>query len=48
MEKQPVLKIENLSISFGDNQVINNISYHLNKNENTRHCWRIWFGKISV
>ena len=33
MEKQPVLQIENLSISFGDNEVIHNISYHLNKNE---------------
>ena len=28
-----ILKIENLSISFGDNEVIHNISYNLNKNE---------------
>ncbi|MEW4922445.1 ABC transporter ATP-binding protein [Algibacter sp. 2305UL17-15] len=33
MSKHPLLKIENLSISFGDNKVIHNISYHLNQNE---------------
>jgi len=33
MKKTPVLKIKNLSISFGKNEVIHNISYTLNKNE---------------
>ena len=33
MEKKPILKIENLSISFGENEVIHNISYYLNQNE---------------
>ena len=33
MKEQPILKIENLSISFGKNEVIHNISYTLNKNE---------------
>ena len=33
MDQQPILSIDNLSISFGDNQVIHNISYTLNKNE---------------
>ena len=33
MNKNPILKIENLSISFGKNEVIHNISYQLNQNE---------------
>lgn len=33
MEEQPILSIDNLSISFGNNDVIHGISYHLNKNE---------------
>ncbi|NNC49607.1 MAG: ABC transporter ATP-binding protein [Flaviramulus sp.] len=33
MTESSILKIENLSISFGNNKVINNISYALNKNE---------------
>lgn len=33
MIKQPILNIKNLSISFGENEVIHNISYHLNSNE---------------
>ena len=33
MAKSSILKIENLSISFGENEVIHNISYELNKNE---------------
>jgi len=33
MEEQPVLQVKNLSISFGENKVIKNISYFLNKNE---------------
>ena len=33
MKENAVLKIKNLSISFGDNEVIHNISYNLNKNE---------------
>ena len=33
MKKQPILSIQNLSISFGDNKVIHDISYHLNQNE---------------
>ena len=33
MQEQPILTIENLSISFGKNEVIHNISYHLNTNE---------------
>lgn len=31
--KKTILKVENLSISFGINEVIHNISYHLNQNE---------------
>jgi peptide/nickel transport system ATP-binding protein len=33
MTVTPILIIKNLSISFGENEVIHNISYHLNKNE---------------
>lgn len=33
MVKNPILKIENLSVSFGNNEVVHNISYKLNKNE---------------
>lgn len=33
MTETPILNIKNLSISFGENEVIHNISYHLNKNE---------------
>ena len=33
MEENPILKVKNLSISFGENEVIHSISYHLNKNE---------------
>ncbi|MFB9055198.1 ABC transporter ATP-binding protein [Mariniflexile ostreae] len=33
MQEKPILNIENLSISFGKNEVIHNISYQLNKNE---------------
>ena len=33
MQKKPILSIDNLSISFGNNQVIHSISYVLNKNE---------------
>jgi peptide/nickel transport system ATP-binding protein len=33
MQESPILKIENLSISFGNNEVIHNISYVLNQNE---------------
>lgn len=33
MNKKPILKIENLTISFGKNDVIHNISYQLNQNE---------------
>lgn len=33
MPEKTVLSITNLSISFGKNEVIHNISYHLNKNE---------------
>lgn len=33
MAKTPILKVENLSISFGKNEVIHNISYVLNQNE---------------
>ena len=33
MKKQPILSVQNLSISFGDNKVIHDISYHLNQNE---------------
>ncbi|WP_346883779.1 ABC transporter ATP-binding protein [uncultured Algibacter sp.] len=33
MQEQPILTIENLSISFGKNEVSHNISYHLNTNE---------------
>ncbi|WNH13921.1 ABC transporter ATP-binding protein [Thalassobellus suaedae] len=33
MTKEALLKVENLSISFGKNEVIHNISYELKKNE---------------
>ena len=33
MAETPILKVKNLSISFGNNEVIHNISYQLNKNE---------------
>ncbi len=33
MTKNTLLKVENLSISFGENKVIHNISYELKKNE---------------
>ena len=33
MTEKQILKIDNLSISFGENEVIHNISYQLNKNE---------------
>jgi peptide/nickel transport system ATP-binding protein len=33
MQERPILKVENLSISFGNNEVIHNISYHLKPNE---------------
>ena len=33
MEEKPILEVKNLSISFGDNEVIHNISYQLNQNE---------------
>ena len=33
MQESPILKIENLTISFGENEVIHNISYALNQNE---------------
>jgi peptide/nickel transport system ATP-binding protein len=33
MAKSSILKIENLSISFGENEVIHNISYELSKNQ---------------
>ncbi|AJR02816.1 ABC transporter ATP-binding protein [Siansivirga zeaxanthinifaciens] len=33
MQENPILEIKNLSISFGKNEVIHNISYHLNQNE---------------
>lgn len=33
MEKNIILTVENLSISFGENEVIHHISYHLNQNE---------------
>ncbi|WP_299547998.1 ABC transporter ATP-binding protein [Seonamhaeicola sp.] len=33
MQKQPVLSVKDLSISFGDNEVIHNISYDLKENE---------------
>ena len=33
MQKNAILSLKDISISFGDNQVIHNISYHLNKNE---------------
>lgn len=32
-ERPPILKVENLTISFGQNEVIHSISYTLNKNE---------------
>ncbi|WP_136482563.1 ABC transporter ATP-binding protein [Cognatitamlana onchidii] len=33
MNNHPILKVENLSIAFGEHEVIHGISYHLNKNE---------------
>ncbi|MDO5969166.1 ABC transporter ATP-binding protein [Flavivirga aquimarina] len=33
MTENTILNIKDLSISFGENEVIHNISYHLNKNE---------------
>src|SRR5690606_23471523 len=33
MEKKIILSVQNLSISFGENEVIHHISYDLNKNE---------------
>lgn len=33
MKNKPILSIQNLSISFGKNKVIHDISYHLNQNE---------------
>ncbi|WP_111308802.1 ABC transporter ATP-binding protein [Confluentibacter sediminis] len=33
MERKNILTVENLSISFGENEVIHHISYHLNQNE---------------
>ncbi|MBC3758431.1 ABC transporter ATP-binding protein [Hyunsoonleella sp. SJ7] len=33
MKLKPLLDIKNLSISFGENEVIHSISYHLNENE---------------
>ncbi|MFD2724839.1 ABC transporter ATP-binding protein [Hyunsoonleella rubra] len=33
MTQKPLLDIKNLSISFGENEVIHSISYHLNENE---------------
>ncbi|MFL1010652.1 ABC transporter ATP-binding protein [Flavisericum labens] len=33
MENKPILNINNLSISFGKNEVIHNISYYLNQNK---------------
>ncbi len=33
MNEQPLLNVDNLSISFGDNEVIHNISYQLENNE---------------
>ena len=33
MQKDSILNLQAISISFGDNQVIHNISYRLNKNE---------------
>ncbi|MGE5943045.1 MAG: ABC transporter ATP-binding protein, partial [Flavobacteriales bacterium] len=33
MERETILAVENLSISFGENEVIHGISYHLNQNE---------------
>ena len=33
MEKKTILSVDNLTISFGENEVIHNISYHLNQNE---------------
>jgi len=33
MQKNAILRLKDISISFGDNQVIHNISYGLNKNE---------------
>ena len=33
MQKKAILSVKDISISFGNNQVIHNISYHLNKNE---------------
>lgn len=33
MKEQLILKVDNLSIAFGNNEVIHNMSYHLDKNE---------------
>ncbi|MCR8667147.1 ABC transporter ATP-binding protein [Aestuariibaculum sp. M13] len=33
MQNSPILNIKNLAIAFGNNEVIHNISYHLNQNE---------------
>ncbi len=33
MTPEPILSVKNLSISFGENEVIHQISYHLNENE---------------
>ncbi|WP_345006216.1 ABC transporter ATP-binding protein [Snuella lapsa] len=33
MKSNPILSIKDLSISFGSNEVIHSVSYHLNKNE---------------
>ena len=33
MNEQPILEVKNLSLSFGDNEVIHNISFELNRNE---------------
>lgn len=33
MQNTPILNIKDLAISFGENEVIHHISYHLNKNE---------------
>ncbi len=33
MQKESILKVKNLSISFGENEVIHNISYQLKKNQ---------------
>jgi len=33
MVKKPLLDVKNLSIAFGSNEVVHQISYHLNSNE---------------